>query len=125
MMGRKPKLRILIVEDQKDIRKVLTKQLEGAGHSVFACENGEAALHILDADDFELIVTDIVMPGAVQGPDLAKWQCRRRPSQKFIFLSGFSDQFSWSEHSSLAHFPRLTKPIFRADLLAAVEGLPI
>ncbi|WP_341712140.1 response regulator [Erythrobacter sp.] len=112
--------RLLVVEDQKEIRKVLAKQLEGAGYSVVTSESGTAALELLASENFDLVISDIVMPGPIQGPELAKRLCEKIPDQRIIFLSGYADQLFQDEYSSVSEFPRLAKPIFRSELLEAV-----
>ena len=113
--------RILVVEDQKEIRSLLARQLEGAGFSVATAENGTVALALLEKEDFDLIISDMVMPGPIQGQDLAKSVCEKISDQKFIFLSGYAEHLCDREYSVVSKFPKLAKPIFRAELIAAVR----
>lgn len=53
---------ILIVDDSDDIRSMLTGWLEGAGAKVIGCEDGKEAISQLERDDFDLVITDILMP---------------------------------------------------------------
>ena len=113
--------RILVVEDQDEIRKLLAKQLEATGYSVSTSESGAAALTILEDEGFDLIISDMVMPGPIQGPELAKRVCEKNPDQRVIFLSGYADKLCEAEYSLVSNFPKLAKPIFRSELIAAVE----
>ena len=113
--------RILVVEDQNEIRKLLAKQLEATGYSVSTSESGAAALALLDRERYDLIISDMVMPGPIQGSELAKRVCEKIPDQRVIFLSGYADKLCEKEYSSISNFPKLAKPIFRSELIAAVE----
>lgn len=53
---------VLIIDDSSDIRVLLTDLLEGAGANVTACGNGKEAIRQLDQSDFDLVITDILMP---------------------------------------------------------------
>jgi CheY-like chemotaxis protein len=53
---------VLVVDDSNDIRVLLTDLLEEAGANVITCEDGKEAMNRLDRDDFDLVVTDILMP---------------------------------------------------------------
>ena len=56
--------RILLAEDDGSLRGFLTRALERAGHEVTACENGDDAVDALEDGPWDLLLTDIVMPGA-------------------------------------------------------------
>ncbi|MBU1220166.1 response regulator [Myxococcota bacterium] len=85
---------VLIVEDEEIVRKVNRKILEKAGYIVIEAENGLAALELIhkSGKSIDLIITDIVMP-LMNGYELANRITREKPEQKFIFVSGYSEDF--------------------------------
>jgi signal transduction histidine kinase/ActR/RegA family two-component response regulator len=115
--------RILVVEDNADVRHVVTKQLADLGYTIYESENAQAALAILKNPEVEidLLFTDIVMPGRMSGHDLARAAIADRPALKILFTSGYSG-------SALRHDDRLkegehflSKPYRRADLARKIQ----
>ena len=114
--------RVLVVEDQPDIRKLLARQLSGAGYSVVEARDGDEGLELYgDGGQFDLVVTDIVMPGTLQGPALAKQIRARRPDARFVFLSGYASEAQVHGNGLRPQDIRLTKPVRRAEFLAGVR----
>ncbi|WP_138933045.1 ATP-binding protein [Roseovarius arcticus] len=116
------KARVLLVEDRPEVMLVLERILLSAGYDVLTAMNGDAGFELFKtARDFDLVVTDIVMPGRLQGPAFAQ-ACRRlRPSMPFIFLSGYAPDSTAQDEALQDGDPRLMKPISRDDLLAAIS----
>ena len=82
---------ILIVEDQGDVRDIAAAALRDADYVVLEAASGEEALPILVASaDIGLLFTDIVMPGKLDGWDLARRARRLRPELPILFTSGYS-----------------------------------
>ena len=71
--------RILLAEDDNSLRGFLTRALERADHEVVACENGDDAIDALDQGPYDLLLTDIVMPGA-DGIEVARVAAARQPA---------------------------------------------
>jgi len=83
--------KILVVEDNADVRRVVVAQLEGLGYVTVEADNAEAALAILErGDPIDLLFTDIVMPGRMNGIDLAHRARAVRPDAKVLLTSGFA-----------------------------------
>jgi signal transduction histidine kinase/CheY-like chemotaxis protein len=83
---------ILVVEDNVAVRKAVAKQLASAGYLVREAEAAAAALSLLEADsNVHLIFSDVIMPGAMTGADLAREVKRRWPSIKILLTSGFPE----------------------------------
>lgn len=80
---------ILLAEDDDSVRYFLARSLENAGHEVMAFADGEDALPILEAGPFDILITDIVMPG-MSGIELAKLAKKVRSTLPVIFITGFS-----------------------------------
>lgn len=81
--------RILLAEDDLEMRQFLTQSLRRAGHDVSAAEDGESAASALERQDFDLLLADVVMPG-LDGVELAKRAARASPGLKIVFITGFA-----------------------------------
>lgn len=80
--------RVLIVEDEPLIREVMAELLEEAGFEVTATCTGDEAAILLADDGFALLLTDINMPGLIDGVDLAKHARQVHPGMPVVFVSG-------------------------------------
>ena len=82
---------ILVVEDDEALRSYTVETLTELGYRVLAATNGAAAIDILDSGaDIDLLFTDVVMPGGVNGRQLADEAVRRRPGLKILFTTGYT-----------------------------------
>ena len=82
---------ILLVEDEDTIRKLVRDVLTRGGYTVLVAPGGEAALELLRANEVDLLLTDVVMPG-MSGPDLARIATSERPSIRVLFTSGYTNE---------------------------------
>lgn len=113
--------RVLVVEDEADVRAVMVKALQGAGYEVAAVANGERAVEEFAAQGgFHAVVTDLVMPGALQGPALAKVLRDAAPDLAIVFVSGYAKDAVLHTGDLRSDDIRLMKPMRKRDLLAAV-----
>jgi diguanylate cyclase (GGDEF)-like protein len=112
--------RILAVDDERFFREVLVEILTGAGHLVRAVDSGEAALAALSEESFDVVVTDIVMPG-IDGISLVREVKKRDPDVEAIAITGHEDVrlAVGAMKAGCADF--LTKPADRDELLQIVE----
>ncbi|WP_334186873.1 hybrid sensor histidine kinase/response regulator [Noviherbaspirillum sp.] len=109
--------KVLFVEDDPMVMDVVLPALEGAGFSVVAVRNGEEALAFLDAGArFDLVFSDIIMPGAVGGIDLARIVQSRWPHIRVVLATGYSDR-----RVDLPDVRVLAKPYGVGELLAALN----
>jgi PAS domain S-box-containing protein len=84
--------RILIVEDDALVRQYVMTQVKSLGYTALEAANAAEALVIIDADeDIDLLFTDIIMPGNMNGRQLADEAARRRPDLKTLFTSGYTE----------------------------------
>ena len=82
---------ILVVEDEDDVRELISTSLRNRGFSVLSVPNAEVALQILlEEVKFDLLFTDIVMPGIMDGFELADRAKRLQPGLKVIYATGYS-----------------------------------
>ena len=101
---------------------VMKRSLEALGHEVIPAISGdEAAERYVEAGPIDLLVTDIVMPGKLQGPDLAKHLRSINPDLPVIFLSGYASQATIDLNGLREEDIRLMKPVPRKKLLEAVD----
>ncbi|WP_461332346.1 hybrid sensor histidine kinase/response regulator [Bradyrhizobium embrapense] len=109
---------ILCVEDDPTIRDYATGQLEGLGYKVLVAANADAALAIVNSGTaFDLLFTDIVMPGSMNGRQLAETLMAGRPALRVLFTSGYSDGALPAQQGRGGHgIPLLTKPYRRSEL---------
>ncbi|WP_159450390.1 PAS domain S-box protein [Bradyrhizobium mercantei] len=109
---------ILCVEDDPTIRDYVTGQLESLGYKVLVAANADAALAIVGSGTaFDLLFTDIVMPGSMNGRQLADTLMAGRPSLRVLFTSGYSDGALPAQQGRSGHgIPLLTKPYRRGEL---------
>jgi PAS domain S-box-containing protein len=113
--------RILAVEDNPDVRRVVVAQLGELGYDVIEAANGEAGLDILRRGEaVDLLFTDVVMPGGMTGYELARAARALRPDLKVLLTSGFPRTANGDQPA--AEFGTLlVKPYRRADLAAKIR----
>jgi CheY-like chemotaxis protein len=108
---------ILVVEDEDDVRELVSTSLRKRGYSVLSVPNAEVALQILmEQVKFDLLFTDIVMPGAMDGFDLADRAKRLQPQLKVLYATGYANLSR--RPSELLHGKLIHKP-YRPDEIAA------
>jgi CheY-like chemotaxis protein len=111
-------VRILLVDDDDDVRDYIATVLEEAGYDVRVAARGEAAVKLLTAGEpFDLLITDVVMPGW-DGPELARRVKSMRPDLRVLYITGFTRHIAPAE---LSNAEVLDKPFQREKLLHAVR----
>jgi CheY-like chemotaxis protein len=114
--------RILLAEDDPDVLAVLVEILSRSGFDVRATGSGDEALAAFLSDPtFDLLVTDIVMPGDLQGTALARRLRGIRPDLPVVFMSGYANEATVHGNGLRPEDIRLMKPVRTADILAAVR----
>ena len=118
-----PARRVLVVDDEDNIRLLARRALEKEGYHVTEAANGIQALTHLDADTpFDLLLTDINMPG-VKGDEVARRFRQARPDLKILYLSGYVDSLFASRPILWEDEAFLDKPFTIKGLLEAVALL--
>lgn len=113
---------ILLVEDFPQLRKRGTQMLTDLGYTVIEAENANEALAELEAaDNVDLLFTDIVMPGGMNGFELAEMARRYRPGLKVLFTSGYAEGAEIELTATDTGDLRLHKPYSRQDLARTVR----
>jgi PAS domain S-box-containing protein len=113
--------RILVVEDDPALRAMAIAMLEGRGYEVVAAANGREALDLLRHDaEFDLLFTDVVLPGGINGFEIGREALRIRGDFKILLTSGYALEMP-AEDDPLAKLPIVYKPYHRAQLLTKIE----
>ncbi|MBI5116649.1 sigma-54-dependent Fis family transcriptional regulator [Candidatus Poribacteria bacterium] len=112
--------RILLVDDDASLRKVLEFNLEQEGYGVIAASNGSEALKLFDTEDPDLVITDIKMPG-IDGMDLLKEIKRRDIERLVIVITAFGTIDTAIEAMKLGAYDYITKPFNRDELRLVIR----
>ncbi|AQZ50357.1 Sporulation initiation phosphotransferase F [Martelella mediterranea DSM 17316] len=113
-------MKILLAEDDDDMRRFLVKALEKAGYQVAAFDNGASAYDRLREEPFSLLLTDIVMP-EMDGIELARRATELDPDLKVIFITGFAAVALNADSQAPKDAKVLSKPFHLRDLVDEVE----
>ena len=117
-----PSSKILLAEDDDDMRRFLVRALENAGHSVVSFDNGLSAYHRLREEPFELLLTDIVMP-EMDGIELARRATQLDPDIKVMFITGFAAVALNPDSQTPKDAKILSKPFHLRELVTEVDKL--
>jgi two-component system cell cycle sensor histidine kinase/response regulator CckA len=115
--------RVLLVEDEDMVRKVVSRMLTSRGYEVHAAASGAEAMALFDGsgpDEFDLLVTDLMMPDG-GGLGVARNLTARMPALRVLLVSGYSP--SGTEGWDPARFRFLTKPFGSVELTRAIDEL--
>ena len=115
-------IKILLAEDDSSMREYLARALERVGYSVKAVGCGTEAMPLLEAESFDLLLTDIVMPG-MDGIEVARQAAARDPSLRIMFITGFAAVALSAQDRAPAGAKVLSKPVHLRDLVAEVEKM--
>jgi PAS domain S-box-containing protein len=116
-------VRVLVVDDDPTVARLAVELLEGAGHRAIAVPDARAALELLERSrgaDFDLVFTDVLMPGGISGLDLARAIRARWPLLPVLLASGYAGSYAGAAAQEL---PLVHKPYSEAELLRAVAKL--
>jgi signal transduction histidine kinase/CheY-like chemotaxis protein len=115
---------ILVVEDNDMVRRYVEGELQALGYRVIVTSGGPAALAILRGPEkIDLLFTDVVMPGGMFGPELAKQAARLRPDLKVLLTSGYSEHPIDAIDGGGCEVRVLYKPYRRHDLASMLHSV--
>jgi two-component system cell cycle response regulator CpdR len=112
--------KILLAEDDNDMRGFLVRALANAGYEVVSFDNGKSAFERLREEPFELLLTDIVMP-EMDGIELARRATELDPDLKVVFITGFAAVALNAAAQAPKDAKILSKPFHLKDLVNEVE----
>jgi len=121
-IGRRESL--LVVEDDAALRRVIVSFLEEYNYQVVAAPDGAAALAILErSGPFDLLLSDVILPGKFSGKELAKETARRQPSIKILLMSGYASDAFEEEPCPPDHANLLQKPFSMGALARKLRSV--
>ena len=118
-------IRILLAEDEDAMRTYLARALENAGYDVTAVDRGTLAVPLLEDGDYDLLLSDIVMP-EMDGIELAQRCAEISPRTKVMFITGFAAVTLKASREASREAPQakvLSKPFHLKDLVMEVERI--
>src|ERR1700691_5167467 len=114
--------KILLAEDDNDMRRFLVKALENAGFQVSSHDNGLSAYQRLREEPFEMLLTDIVMP-EMDGIELARRASELDPDIKIMFITGFAAVALNSDSDAPKNAKVLPKPVHLREFVSEVNKM--
>ncbi len=116
--------KVMLVEDNPEVRQVALQLLEGLGYRVHELHSGAAAIAALDnggAAEYDVVFCDVVMPGGASGFDVARWVAAHAPHLRVLLTSGYPDEVASGSSGDIASQPLLRKPYSRIELARALR----
>jgi PAS domain S-box-containing protein len=115
---------ILVLEDDPDVRSFAVNALQGLGYQVHEAADATAAMQVLEdeADKLDLLLSDVVLPGGVSGPEFVAKARDLFPDLKLVFMSGYAADLYTKDKIPGFDEILLTKPFRLAELADAVHG---
>ena len=116
--------RVLIVEDDKEVREMLSFSMRAVGYEIFEAVDGLDAIELLDRTGLQpdLLVTDVVMPN-LGGHELARHMQQRQPRLRVLYMTGYTDDPALHLGLNQGSFSVLSKPFRPEQLARAVRAL--
>ncbi len=115
---------VLLVEDERDVRMAVSDVLTDLGYAVLEAESGRAGLIIADSGvRIDLLLTDVGLPGGMNGRQLADAARQRRPDLKVLFITGYADAMAVGNGHMEQGMQVMTKPFALETLAARVQGI--
>jgi signal transduction histidine kinase/predicted O-methyltransferase YrrM len=117
-----PIRRVLIVDDEISVRMILIKALTKAGFYCREAETGEAAMTLVQEEPFDLVISDISMPG-MDGIELLKKTKSIHPEMDFIIMTGYASDYSYVDIMDAGAADYMTKPFSMNSALARINRI--
>jgi len=114
--------KIVLAEDDEDMRRFLVRALERAGHVVISFGEGASAFEEIKQTTFDLLLTDIVMP-EMDGIELARRAAELDPSLRIMFITGFAAVALHPDSRAPKEAKVLSKPFHLRELVAEVDRM--
>ena len=119
-----PTARILVLEDNEDVRSVTVTVLRNQGYDIVEAGNGKEAIEQLkDGSPFDLLFTDVVLPGGINGIHVAEEAKRVQPDIRILFTTGYAENAVAHNGILTPDINLINKPYRRIELLAKIEAM--
>lgn len=113
---------ILVVDDEEELTEIAAEMLKSVGYQILTCGSALEAMDILDTSNkVDLVFSDLVMPGKLNGADLRKVAKMLRPAIRFLLTSGYSGKILADDKAADLTGSLLTKPYSKTELTRAVR----
>jgi len=119
MVRSKGNTRVLIVDDDEAVRNTMNEYIQTAGYDSQAASCAEEALELMGKDNFQVIITDIILP-AMGGLELTK-SIRKNTDSDVIVMTGYSDDYSYEEAINIGASDFVIKPVRLEELLLRLK----
>jgi CheY-like chemotaxis protein len=114
---------VLLVEDEPEVRRIIRLQLTDMGYPVIEASNGAEAVQMIEnIPDVGILVTDIVMPGGLDGRSLARLALQQRPELRVVLISGYPADSQGRDSSTETGMRILAKPFTKEALAIAIAA---
>jgi PAS domain S-box-containing protein len=115
---------VLVVDDETSVRTLISEVLEELGYIVIQAEHAAAGLRVLEAGDrLDLLVTDVGLPGGMNGRQLAEAALVKRPNLKILFITGYAENAVMGGGHLKPGMHLLTKPFALETLSARIKEI--
>jgi CheY-like chemotaxis protein len=115
---------VLVVDDESSVRTLISEVLEELGYIVMQAEHAAAGLRVLEAcDRLDLLVTDVGLPGGMNGRQLADAALVKRPNLKILFITGYAENAVMGGGHLKPGMHLLTKPFALETLGARIKEI--
>lgn len=115
---------VLVVDDEPNVRTLVTEVLQEMGLNTLEAAEGPSGLRILDSDaHLDLLISDIGLPGGMNGRQLADAAREKRPSLRVLFITGYAEGSVLDRSNTLSDYEVLTKPFTINDLEEKVRSM--
>lgn len=115
--------RVLLVEDDPSILKYIIRVLNFLGYQVDAAHDGESAVGFIDQSDYDLILTDLILPGELNGAAILDYAAKVAPDTPVLCMSGYADNAIIHDRKLSPDVPLISKPFTRNELATKIKGL--
>jgi two-component system response regulator HydG len=116
----RPLARILVVDDQKNMRKTLSIMLKGAGYEVQVARDGQEAMHLIDEESLDVVVTDLKL-GQVDGLEVLRYSREKAPFTEVIVMTAYGTVESAVLAMKMGAHDYIQKPFAEDELLLRVR----
>jgi CheY-like chemotaxis protein len=116
-------VKILVVDDELGWRELLSLELSAGDCEVTAASNAMEALAFLHKQSFDLVITDVRMPGEIDGIDMIQAYRRENPAQKAIVITGYAVEEKIEQALEQGSVVCLKKPFQSEELQKAIQSL--
>ena len=112
--------KVLVAEDEKVLLLMMARLLQFSGYKVYTCSDGLQALELVGKESFDLVVTDMMMPGAT-GMEVLRATRRRQPRAKVIIITGTPSSETLLEAKREGAYAYLRKPFQLKHFLSVLK----